>query len=183
MADDPHAHHKAMMTSSTTVEKSVAMFEVPRVTGIRQDGSSVDVQSLLEGDAPVIFNFIFTSCQTICPILSATFSQAQGSLSDLKKKPILVSFSIDPEYDTPDRLAVYASQFRAGDDWVFVTGSSGAMLQVQKSFDAYRGDKLNHVALTYMRTGRSQPWTRFEGFLSASELVEQYSELVPAQYP
>jgi protein SCO1/2 len=174
---DPHATHRAAMQSNKAAVRTVKTFSTPTVVGFDQFGHAVDVNALLENDSPVIFNFIFTSCQTICPILSATFSQAQSALQNLPNQPLLVSFSIDPEFDTPDRLRDYASRFHAGDEWTFVTGKSDAMLTVQKSFDAYRGDKLNHVALTYMRMDSSQPWVKYEGFLSSAGLIAAFTSL------
>ena len=177
---DPHAAHRAAMQSDKSAVRTVRNYSAPMVVGLNQFGQSIDVNALLENDTPIIFNFIFTSCQTICPILSATFSQAQGELRNLPNQPLLVSFSIDPEFDTPSRLRDYANQFRAGDEWSFVTGQSDAMLSLQKSFDAYRGDKLNHVALTYMRLDSSQPWVKYEGFLSSANLVAEFTSLSTA---
>jgi protein SCO1/2 len=175
--EDAHAAHRSMMKNEASLNRSTVQYTVPAVTGISESGTAIDVKELLDGKSPLIVNFIFTSCQTICPVLSATFSQAQDALSSLSVKPRLVSFSIDPEYDTPSRLAEYAKQFHAGDDWIFVTGDSDAMLDIQKAFDAYRGDKLNHIALTFMRMDSSQPWVRYQGFMSAADLVNAYESI------
>lgn len=69
-----------------------------------------------------IADFIFTSCAGPCPMLSQQMSGFQTSLarvSDLR----LVSFSVDPERDTPAVLTEYAGRYRAdGDRWWFLTG-------------------------------------------------------------
>ena len=127
---------------------------------------------------PVALNFIFTTCTTICPVLSATFSQAQEDLQEQSTPPIMISVSIDPDHDTPERLADYAKSFHAGPGWLFLTGSKGSLLEIQKSFDAYRGDKLNHVPLTFLRASPNSSWVRLEGFTSARELNEEYEELI-----
>jgi protein SCO1/2 len=54
------------------------------------------------------------------------------------------------------------------------------MLQVQKAFDAYRGNKLNHIPLTFIRLSGEDPWIRFEGFMSAGDLVREYRSLLNA---
>ena len=75
---------------------------------------------------PTIVNFVFTRCDTICPVTSARMEQLQHKLSDRKAESIkLVSISVDPGYDTPPRLAVYAERFHARPEkWRFLTGDT-----------------------------------------------------------
>ena len=51
---------------------------------------------------------------------------------------LLLSISIDPEYDRPDVLDAYAEQFQAGGKWTFLTGETNDIVNVLRSFDAYR---------------------------------------------
>ena len=73
---------------------------------------------------PTIVNFVFTRCDTICPVTSAKMEKLQDKLSDRRAEDIkLVSISVDPGYDRPDKLAAYARQFNARPDkWRFLTG-------------------------------------------------------------
>lgn len=73
---------------------------------------------------PTIVNFVFTRCDTICPVISLKMEKLQERLSDRRAESIkLVSISVDPGYDTPARLAVYAERFHArSDKWRFLTG-------------------------------------------------------------
>lgn len=75
---------------------------------------------------PTIVNFVFTRCDTICPVTSARMEQLQHKLSDRKAESIkLVSISVDPAYDTPARLAAYAERFHArSEKWRFLTGET-----------------------------------------------------------
>ena len=67
-----------------------------------------------------IADFIFTNCAGTCPVISGTMRRLQDSLPP---EIHLVSFSVDPERDTPDVLAKYAEQFRADKGrWHFLTG-------------------------------------------------------------
>jgi protein SCO1/2 len=175
---DPHAGHKAMMAADKRYSRVEVDYTLPAVSGITNAGTPATIAELLNGDTPVIVSFIFTSCQTICPVLTATLSQAQGKLEQQPIQPRIVSFTIDPEYDTPARLRDYAKTFRANDHWLFVTGDTDSMLQVQKAFDVYRGDKLNHIPLTFIRRSDEEPWIRFDGFMSASDLVMEYQSLM-----
>lgn len=69
-----------------------------------------------------IASFIFTRCATVCPMMMRQQSRLQTRLpprEDLK----LVTFSVDPEWDSPEVLAAYASGFGADRRrWLFLTG-------------------------------------------------------------
>jgi len=70
-----------------------------------------------------VAGFIFTRCPTICPAITTTMGRMQHRGRGLGQDFRLVSFSVDPAFDTPERLAVYASQHRASPrTWKFVTG-------------------------------------------------------------
>jgi protein SCO1/2 len=73
---------------------------------------------------PTIVNFVFTRCDTICPVISLKMERLQDRLSDRRAEAIkLVSISVDPGHDTPARLAPYAERFHARPDkWRFLTG-------------------------------------------------------------
>lgn len=73
---------------------------------------------------PTIIDFVFTRCDTICPVVSARMAHMQERLADRKAESIkLVSISVDPVYDTPEKLAAYAQSFGAKlDKWRFLTG-------------------------------------------------------------
>ena len=76
----------------------------------------------LEGRAWVA-SFIFTRCATICPNITARMARIQDRTRNLGAAFHLVSFSVDPEFDTPERLAAYARGHRASPRlWSFLTG-------------------------------------------------------------
>jgi protein SCO1/2 len=132
----------------------------------------VKFDALLDAPGPILLQFIFTSCTTICPILSAVVSAAQDRFSpDVR----IISVSIDPETDTPARLADYAARFRGRRQWIFLTGSLEDTAAVQRSFDAAdNGGKMNHRPLTFLRSAPGSPWVRLEGMTSAAELVAEF---------
>jgi len=74
----------------------------------------------------VVADFVFTTCTEVCPLLSGTMSQVQAGLKQaglLGNKAVLLSFSVDPEQDTPAALAEYAERFGADPNgWRFLTG-------------------------------------------------------------
>ena len=171
-ADDPHAHHHHH-PAPEGVTRTLATYTLPNLTMLDQNGDAISVQELLSADKPTLVNFIFTTCTAICPVMSATFAQVQQQLGEDRDKVLMVSVSIDPEQDTPRALADYAERFEAGPQWTFLTGSLEDSIAVQKSFDAYRGDKMNHAPLTLLRGRPDAQWVRYDGFASAADLVKE----------
>ncbi len=68
-------------------------------------------------------NFIFTRCPTICPALTRQMWEIQQGTRDLGDRFRLVSFSVDPDFDTPEVLRDYAHLHQADEEtWSFLTG-------------------------------------------------------------
>jgi cytochrome oxidase Cu insertion factor (SCO1/SenC/PrrC family) len=95
---------------------------LPEFAMVSQTGDSVQ-SSDLRGTVWVA-DFIFTHCASTCPMMTAQLARLEKSLAG---EPVrLVSFSVDPERDTPERLAEYAAQYGATPDrWLFLTGNKG----------------------------------------------------------
>jgi protein SCO1/2 len=147
-----------------------ASFDVPDLTLITHNDEQVLWSDLLLRDKPVFVQFIFTSCPTICPVLSAEFAQLQ-KLAGTQAQ--LVSVSIDPEYDRPERLTAYGEKFDAGPGWTFVTGSKEDIIHLQEVFDSYEGNKMYHRPVTFLKMPGSQEWVIFDGFIGGKEMWEE----------
>ena len=97
-----------------------------------QSGDKVASKDLL-GKAYVA-NFMWTNCRDTCPTMSLQMAILQERLKAdrlLGNDAVLVSFSIDPERDTPERLQKYARLFKADPDgWFFLTGAPVSIIEV-----------------------------------------------------
>ena len=183
MADadaDPHAHHRAMMASQD-YQRSEHAYALADIPVIDMEGRPSTLLAELNHGKPVMVNFIFTSCTTICPVLSATFRQVQDALGPEADDVRMVSISIDPEQDTPSRLREYAQLYRAGAQWQFLTGRLDDMVAVQKAFGVYRGNKMNHEPTILLRTEDGGPWVRLDGLARASDVTREYRDLIASR--
>jgi protein SCO1 len=171
MPADPHAHHHMMMQAPPAAARSTGNYVAPDVMLVRSDGARVSFAHEIDDGRPVLLDFIYTTCTTICPVLSQTFAEVQKRLGPNAAKVKMVSVSIDPEEDTPSRLVEYAKRYRAGDQWSFYTGTVQASIQVQRAFDVYRGDKMNHSPVTLYRPAPGQPWVRLDGFATPDAVM------------
>lgn len=177
--------HNAVFEKSTGSKRYVAVgadYPLPDVTLTDAEGKPVRLKEVLAQPRPILLQFIFTSCSTICPLLSATFSQFQRELDRQKIDYQLISISIDPEYDAAERLAAYAKRHHAGPRWMFLTGQEKDIHRVLTAFDAlYQSDnKMYHRPLYYLRARPNTAWLRIEGFISVADLLSQlHSALNP----
>jgi protein SCO1/2 len=172
MSAEEHAAHLAMLKNKDfTVTKQ--NYDIPNVDLVEQSGTHVDLRKLLEGNTPVAVNFIFTTCTTICPVMTATFAQMRKELGADADRILLVSITVDPEHDTPSVLAEYAGHFEASSGWQFLTGSPKDIERVLKTFDAWTGTKTNHRPITLLHKQGGTHWVRLEGLASASVLAQQ----------
>jgi protein SCO1 len=105
------------------------LFPAPQFDLIDQTGRPFS-SSHLTGKV-VVANFVFTTCTDICPLLTATMAQVRDRLKQanlLGEKAAIVSFSVDPENDTPAALTAYGERFGANPaEWRFLTGDRRAI--------------------------------------------------------
>jgi protein SCO1/2 len=101
---------------------------LPPFTLVDQEGRPTGLRDL--NGYVWVASFIFTRCPTICPAIVSTLGRVQHRARGIEHGFRLVSFSVDPQYDTPERLAAYARQHRASPRmWKFLTGPLGTMQQ------------------------------------------------------
>lgn len=153
--------------------RSVARYSPPDVTLTDATGAPVRLAEALDPPGPVVLQFIFTTCPSICPVMTATLAAARQELGPEASQVRMVSISIDPEYDTPERLRDYARRFKADPAWRFLTGSRDDVAAVQKAFGAYRPNKMQHEPLTFLRGAPDEPWVRLAGSVTPAELAAE----------
>ncbi len=162
--------------AASKATRTTAEYSIPQVTLVRDDGKRVQLTEELNDGRPVVMNFIFTTCTSICPLLSQTLARLQDELGAERDRVHIVSISIDPEEDTPARLAAYAKKHHAGPEWQHYTGTVEAIISTAKAFNVYRGDKMSHTPVTLVRKAPGEAWVRFDGFASPNELLREISD-------
>ena len=95
----------------------------PNLPVVNQNGEQLKFYDDLVKDKIVVFMFIYTSCTDICPLTTARMTLIEDKLGPLVGKDIfIVSMTVDPAVDTPDKLKAYSKAFATGPGWSFVTG-------------------------------------------------------------
>ncbi len=156
-----------------------SMVEIVEATLVDRDGKPIEFQSEAIGDRIVALDFVYTTCATICPVVSSVFSQVQDQLGDRLGRDVwLMSISIDPTRDTPERLRDYADKFGAGPDWIWLTGPKSAVDRVLIGLDAFNADIVDHPSVVLIGDGRSGNWTRHFGIPAPDDIIARLDELV-----
>jgi protein SCO1/2 len=158
------------------ITRTVHAYTMPDVTLVSQDGKKVRFLPLMKQGKVVILDFIFGTCTTICPVLSAGFVNFQNRLGSESSKVQLISISIDPEHDTPKILREYLKKYHARPGWDFFTGSRDSINKVMAAFDAVTADKMAHKPLTFVYSPVQDRWFRIYGLTSSSELMDEYQK-------
>jgi protein SCO1/2 len=154
-------------------KRTLESYTVPDVTLVNQDGVKVKLKPLLESGEPIIVDFIFGTCTTICPVLSAGYANFQAKVPPGAPKVHLVSISIDPENDSPKVMRDYLKRYRAKPGWDFFTGKREDIDKAMRAFNAYIPNKMSHYPLTFIRDPKTGKWIRIFGLMSSSEFIDE----------
>lgn len=180
--EDPHAQHKAMTKKPAEQPASSTRVELLDKMLVDQNGNKVKFVSDVIGDRIVVMDFVYTSCTTVCPVLSAVMGQVQDRLGDrLGREVALVSVSVDPIRDTPQRLKAFAAKQKTKPGWSWLTGQKRTMDEVLDGLGAYTPNFEDHPAMVLVGDGRSGEWSRFYGFPNPDRLMEQVNALQAAR--
>jgi protein SCO1/2 len=134
---------------------------VPDVELTNQDGEKVRLHSDLVKGRVVALSFIFTSCPTICRSIGVNLGQLRTELgASLGRDIALISISVDPVTDTPDKLKAWGKSFGAGPGWTLLTGEKDRVTQLLKKLESYTPDIQNHSPFLLIVNDRTGEWQR-----------------------
>lgn len=167
----------ANVPEAFTQPVSTRPIRIPHTTVFDQDGRQRDFYTDLVKGKTVAINFIFTECAGICPTLSARFLKLQKELGDRIGRDIeLISISVDPTTDVPERLHAYRKKFKAGPGWTLVTGSKPEIDDLLRALGSYAVDRNSHTQMFLVGNDAAGYWTRVSGLASTTELVKVINE-------
>ena len=151
--------------------------KIPDTPVVDQNGRKLNFYTDLVKGKTVAINFVFTTCTTICPPLTATFRKVQQELGERVGRDIeLISVSVDPTTDVPERLKEFSAKFKAAPGWTFVTGSKPEVDGLLKALGSAVADKNDHTPMVLIGNDAAGYWTRTYGLAPASTLVKVINE-------
>ncbi|HWR91940.1 MAG TPA: SCO family protein [Desulfobacterales bacterium] len=182
-AAEDHSHHHHPPQQQSAEKPAAVQVKYADTVLLDQSGKQVKLKSDVFGDKLVVIDFAYTSCTTICPVLTALLAQVQTQLGErLGKEVQLVTITVDPARDTPARLKEYAAKHGAKPGWTWLTGPTGTVNDVLKGFGAYAPNFEDHPPLVLVGDAKSGDWTRFFGFSDPKDIVARVDELSHARH-
>jgi len=179
---DPHAKHRAMMNKSPEDAASPVSVKIHDRVLVTQDGKSVHFADDVIADRIVVMDFIYTTCTTVCPVLSTILGQVQVGLGERLGNDVhMVSVSVDPGRDTPERLKAYSESHKAKPGWVWLTGEKTEVDDVLRGLGAYTPDFEDHPSMVLVGDAGSGTWIRFFGFPGPDKILAAVEELEMAR--
>lgn len=121
----PVYYEEGVASSMLDCNFSEGQHYIPDFNLITQNNTAISAE-VLNGHITVI-DFFFTSCPDICPIMTSELSRVANTFKQEDNIKIL-SFSVDPTYDSPSVLKAYSEKYEADpNQWQFVTGEKEAI--------------------------------------------------------
>lgn len=169
-----HGHAAAQVRDNAAHETQLALPEIL----VRDSYGDEQLLSHLLNDQIAVVNFVFTSCATVCPVLSATMQELEKQLQHrLGSGVILLSISVDPANDTPQKLRAHAEKLGAGAHWHWLTGRPAEIAQLLKAFGVPTGQPENHPPLMLIGHASTDRWLRWIGIAAPRTLIEAVNVL------
>src|SRR5262245_6486889 len=156
---------------------------IPDVDVFDQDGKRIHFYSDLIKGKVVVISFLFTTCKLYCPMQGENLSKLQGALgARLGRDIYLITVSVDPETDTPERLKTWGAMFGAKPGWTFVTGAKPEIDKVSMALTGAVALKGEHSPVVYIGNDKTGIWTRAYGLHDTerfSKLIEEVTNSSP----
>ena len=169
----PTAQRKAPVApQSAQTEGSGAQKYFSDVELLNQNGAKLRFYSdLIKGRTVVIIPF-FTTCTSVCPPMNRNMEKVQEALGDrLGKQVFLISISVDPVTDTPERLKAYAEKFHAKPGWSFITGKKENVDWALYKLGQYVEEKNSHGSIMIIGNEATGLWKKAYALSKADELI------------
>jgi len=161
----------ATANNSAPDATAFSSMEIPNARVYDQNGKALNFYSDLVKGNTVAMNFIFTTCTNTCPVLTATFRRVQVELEKSQSNVKLISISVDPTVDTPERLHEFAAKFKAGPGWTFVTGEKAEIDSLLQRLGVGITNRSDHTSMVLIGNDSADFWTRTYGLSSPTALV------------
>lgn len=177
-----HQHQHDQHQHGVSETQSHETLTPPDIPVTDAEGHTEGFVSLLKERQPLILTFMYTQCESICAVTNAILYSIDQSLAMDDGDPItLVSLSIDPANDTPQALKQSAEDFKASDDWLWLTagprGTSPLLDSLGATFDSIE----DHDPMFLIGDLCSSTFTRVIGIPEPEALIAMARAVPPCE--
>lgn len=166
----PHDHSHM---SKNPAEASPAEKYFTDVELIDQNGKKVRFYTDVLKGKTVVVNAFFTSCTSVCPPMNRNMQKIQEAFGDRVGRDVfLVSITVDPAVDTPEKMKNYAKNFHAGPGWMFLTGKKENLDWALYKLGQYVESKDDHTTVLIVGNEKTGLWKKAFAMANVAELVQ-----------
>jgi len=154
----------------------------PNVTLLTQDNQPVRFyDDMLKGKV-VVISFMFTTCNSLCPMTTAHLASVQEQLGDrLGRDVFIISISVDPTNDTPAALKKFAESYKAKPGWFFLTGEKENIRMVRTKLGINGEDKMQHTGMVILGNEATGQWRKMPAWQNPIEITNTVKTLIPTK--
>ncbi len=152
---------------------------LPNIQLYTQDNQPVRFYDDLVQGKIVLIYFMFTTCQGICPGVTANLVKVQDLLGDRFGRDIfLIGITLQAQTDTPKLLKQYAELYEVKPGWTFVTGKYEEIEKLRRKLGVYDPDPVvdadiySHAGLLTFGNESTGRWAALPGLLKPKDIVE-----------
>jgi protein SCO1/2 len=176
----PAAHAVDVPTPTTpAIRQAKARDYFTDTVLVNQDGKQVRFFSdVLDGNV-VVLSFVFTRCVGACPLICQKLNGVRRQLGDEFRNVRFVSFSVDPEFDTPAELTRFASKMEAVyPNWTFLGGKKENVSYVVKRLGEWPEEPGDHTTAFMAGNVRTGHWTKIRPDMPAAAIADTLRRLI-----
>lgn len=147
---------------------------------VDQDGRSLKFYDDVLKDNIVVISFIFTNCQSACPLMTRNLTMIRDMLREDERRAIqFISISIDPLRDTPSAMKEFAQKHEADNGgWLWLTGQPDDVNYITKRLGSYTDDPELHTTTLLAANVPNAHWTKIEPNVPPNGVVARLRLLV-----
>jgi protein SCO1/2 len=146
----------------------------PNVSLLTQDRKAVRFYDDLIKGKTVIIQFMFASCDRLCPLTTPNLVKVQRELEKRGVRDVsMISITVDPVHDTPTVLKEYASRLRVRPGWQLVTGKKADIDLIRRQLGVYDPDanKIAHMNVLTIGKEPMGQWLAMEALAKPDDIV------------
>lgn len=156
----------------------------PNVKVKAQDGRELRFYDDVIKNRIVLLNFMFTSCKDLCPRATERLKKVKALLGDRVGKDVfLVSITVDPAVDTPERLERYAQEHHTGPGWTFLTGSEEDLRSIRERLGFRSEDKMDHAGIITFGNEATGTWASIPALVEPQQIVQTFQRIADRRPP
>ena len=172
------AAENAPKAQSSRNDELLGRITLPDVPLIDQTGRQVRLAELAR-DRVVVASFVYTSCSTICPVIGACLKRLQTDLGErLGRDVALLTITLDPVTDTPERMATWGRRFGAESGWYLLGGNKNDIDTVLKAFGVYTAARESHAPIVLMGSADRSDWRRIYALSAPEHMSATVEQLI-----